>query len=169
MTLGLSTFYPSIRLSRSLRDARKATARATGLHGTLSGKPRTELSGSSEESESSLKEESDVDTEIEDTILGIAIGDKTESTQLEIEKQFERELKVVEEATGISESLPLPLPTQEEESFFESVVIPDYVSSGLVRCRMNESVSSVLETLLDSSLTQYYCFVSFFRYSVDSY
>lgn len=70
-----------------------------------------------------------MDAQVEDAILEIAIDDKTESTELETEKQFEQELKVVEEASSISESLP----TQEEESYFESVVVPDYVSSGLVR------------------------------------
>jgi hypothetical protein len=129
LTLGLSTFYPSIRLSRRFRLTRKLTARVTGLHGVLSGKPRAEVSGSEEAEESFLKEESDVDAQVEDAILEIAIDDKTESTELETEKQFEQELKVVEEASSISESLP----TQEEESYFESVVVPDYVSSGLVR------------------------------------
>ena len=74
-------------------------------------------------------EESDADAEVEETILEIAIDDETESTQLETEKQFEQELKVVEEATSSSESLP----PQEEESYFETVVVPDYISSGLVR------------------------------------
>jgi hypothetical protein len=148
LTLGLSTFYPSIRLSRSLRVTRKVTARITGLHGALSGKPRAELSGSEEPEPSLNEEESDVDAEVEDTILEIAIGDETDSTQLESEQQFEQELKVAEEATSISESLPI----QEEESYLETVVVPDYVSSGLVRSRMNRW-SSVLETPLDSNLT----------------
>lgn len=38
-TLGLASNIPSLRLSTKLRGIRKMTARATGLHGFLSGKP----------------------------------------------------------------------------------------------------------------------------------
>jgi hypothetical protein len=81
-----------------------------------------------EESELSQKEESDVDSEMEDTILKIAIDDETKTDVVQAEDTFEQELKVIEQDTA-SDSSTLP----EEESFFESVVVPNYVSSGLVR------------------------------------
>ena len=39
-SLGLSRIHPAFRVSRTLRPIRKVTARVTGLHGALSGKPR---------------------------------------------------------------------------------------------------------------------------------
>ena len=40
LSLGLSRSIPQLRLSRHLRPLRKALAKATGLHGVLSGKPK---------------------------------------------------------------------------------------------------------------------------------
>jgi len=40
-SLGLSRISPAFRLSRTLRPIRKVTARVTGLHGILSGKPKS--------------------------------------------------------------------------------------------------------------------------------
>ncbi|KAL3919764.1 MAG: hypothetical protein SGILL_003589 [Bacillariaceae sp.] len=39
MTLGLASRYSSLRVSKQLRGVRKISARVTGLHGVLSGKP----------------------------------------------------------------------------------------------------------------------------------
>jgi hypothetical protein len=73
------------------------------------------------------EEESDADSEMEDTILKIAIDDETEDT-------FEQEFQAIEEDTASDSSTSTSTSTpQQEESYFESVVVPNYVSSGLVR------------------------------------
>jgi len=43
ITIGLASKFPSLRLSRKVRVIRKVTARVTGLHGVLSGKPSRSL------------------------------------------------------------------------------------------------------------------------------
>ncbi|VEU41422.1 unnamed protein product [Pseudo-nitzschia multistriata] len=44
LTIGLASKYPALRFSRKIRTVRKLSARITGLHGVMSGKPIRSLS-----------------------------------------------------------------------------------------------------------------------------
>jgi hypothetical protein len=76
MTLGLASRYSSLRLSKKLRGVRKLTARVTGLHGALSGKPSQRSSPSTLEEEEASILHLPGDEEMQDIQRRIAAIDK---------------------------------------------------------------------------------------------